>query len=469
MTHSEQDAYFWKRLLFSAVPLILLLAVFARWVLLDAPENMEALLAAALSVFLFSLIIVRLIPGLMLAWSGAPELDVHAHDGKRSNRRHTLHPFFKIVFALIGFRLLLFAIAYLIFLAKNGYAGGIFDLIGIWNDSASDSVRYLYLAEHGYVAEGETQYFLVLLPLYPFLVRAANYIFENYLVSGLFISNLCAVFAGYFLYELALIDADKASAKRALKFLCLLPAAFLFSAPLSDSLLLMLSAAAMLLARRKCYPAACVVGFFAAFTQLSGILLILPIAVELIADIVRDRQDGNEGSQFVLACVVNVAALLLIPLGFGLYCYVNYHISGDAFRFAAYQQTYWQQSPVHFFQTVAWQVNELLSAAADGQRSLLLGLWTPNLLFAFGSLVCVLVAAPRLRSSYTLYFLAYFSLVLGMTRQFSVPRYLTAAFPLAISLGQITRKKWLNVLLTLLFSIGLLLYLYAFVMRWNVY
>ena len=84
----------------------------------------------------------------------------------------------------------------------------------------------LYEVITGYVNTGDDRLLIVFLPLYPYLVRGLNFIVDNYLVSGLIVSNLCWVFAAYLFYELALMDTDKKGALRALKYLCILPASF---------------------------------------------------------------------------------------------------------------------------------------------------------------------------------------------------------------------------------------------------
>ena len=49
---------------------------------------------------------------------------------------------------------------------------------------------------------------------------------------------------------------------------------------MSDSLFLLLTVACVYLARRKLYAAACVVGFFASFTRIPGVLLLALRAIE---------------------------------------------------------------------------------------------------------------------------------------------------------------------------------------------
>ena len=90
----RQDKQYWKRVLFTSVPLIVLFAVFARWVLVSAPSDPLAILAASASAFLFAWMGIRFIPQWMAAWSRAPVLPARPMEGKRSGRSANLHPFF---------------------------------------------------------------------------------------------------------------------------------------------------------------------------------------------------------------------------------------------------------------------------------------------------------------------------------------------------------------------------------------
>ena len=161
--------------------------------------------------------------------------------------------------------------------------------------STPDSRHYLSLAEHGYQTTGNERLLLVFFPFYPLLVRVCNYIFQNFLVSGLFVSNVMFLFAGYLLYELALLDTDRRGALRAVKYLCILPASCLFCAPMSDSLFLFLTVAGIYLARKKQYVFASILGFFSALTRLPGVLLFAPVCFELVGDLIREHRAGASG------------------------------------------------------------------------------------------------------------------------------------------------------------------------------
>jgi hypothetical protein len=465
---NKQSDWFWKRVLFTSVPLIVLFAAFAEWVFTKAPRDPLAVIAAAASAFLFALLGIRFIPQWMAAWSRKPWLPVREQEGKRSARKQRMHPMLQLVFYLALFRVLLFALTYALSLINGEYAGGLLDSLGIWNQLGTDSQHYLTIAQDGYVSIGDDRLLIVFFPLYPYLMRLVHYVFENYLVSGLIVSNLCWVFAAYLLYELALLDTDKKGALRALKYLCILPASFLFSAPLSDSLFLLLSVACVYAVRKDLYPVAGLVGFLAAFTRMPGVLLLAPAAFELVGKIIRERPTQGKSEKWGLRMAGNALSLLFIPAGLLLYFYVNQRVTGSATMFLTYQREHWHQQLGWFFGTMATVVSSATGSFADNTQ-MLLGLWLPNIVFLFASLGIVIGAQNKLRASNVAYFIVYYAVCMGATWLLSAPRYLTAAYPLALALGAITEKKSVDRIATLFCIALFFFYLLAYVNQWYVY
>ena len=470
MTKTERNNILLKRVLFTTVPLLLLLGVYTAWMLTAAPVELPAQIVAAAVTFLFALLGVRFIPQWMDAWSLKPWQPVRPANGKRSARRDKLHPFFQLVLLLVLSRLLLFVLAYALYCLREGYAGGMLDQINIWNRLGTDSRHYLNIAQNWYATTGNDRLLLVFMPLYPILVRVCSYVFGDYLISGLFVSNVCAVFAGYMLYELALLDMDQRAALRSLKFLCLLPAAFLFSAPLSDSLFLLLSVCCIYFLRKDRYVLCGLMGLLASFTRMPGVLLMAPVCFELVGQTIRESADArNRGGTLQRRGLIGrIGCMLLIPLGFVLYLMVNKSVSGDPLMFLTYQREHWHQQMGWFFGTVATQVNSAFGAASEAP-DMLWGLWIPNLVYLFASLALVAAAQKKLRASNVAYFILYYLVCMGATWLLSAPRYLTACYPLALSLGALTKNRWANLAATIVCMVLQGLYLFAYVNQWYVY
>lgn len=517
----------------TAAFLALLSALFAYWIFTAAAGYTAAsVICAGLTALLFGLIGVRCIADFLFSISGAPELDPATTLGKRSLRRAYRHPVSTLFLSIVLVRLLVFALAYAMLVLQKGYTGGIIDTMGLW--IKGDAPHYLGIAERWYVTEGDPRFHIVFFPFYPLVVRGINSLLHNTFAAGLFVSLASTAGAGVLLYELALLDLGRAGAKRAVAFLMLLPAAFLLSAPMSDGLFLLLSIAVVLLARKKQYVLATLLGGLAAFTRVLGILLLVPVAIELWGEVSRIRARGENTLGYALP---RAAALLLIPLGLAGYLYVNYAVTGDAFTFLTYQREHWSQRMGWFFDTAAYQADYLLKTFYTDKPAAF-GLWLPNLAFLLLTPLTVLLAArparkakvaaadkpapevdaaesvdpareaedeasskpeaeatsdpepadpvpetatepvpaseavlpaPRLRASYTAYFLAYYLIGMGATWLLSAPRYLTCCFPVSIALAVLAQKRAVKWPLYAVLLIAQLAYLWAYVAGWPVY
>ena len=117
---------------------------------------------------------------------------------------------------------------------------------------------------------------------------------------------------------------------------------------------------------------------------------------------------------------------------------------------------------------MATQVNSATVSFAN-DVTMRWGLWIPNILYLFGSLGIVIAAQNKLRASNVAYFIAYYAVCMGATWLLSAPRYLTAAYPLALALGAITEKKAIDRIATIVCIALFLVYLLAYVNQWYVY
>ncbi len=166
--------------------------------------------------------------------------------------------------------------------------------------------------------------------------------------------------------------------------------------------------------------------------------------------------------------VLRGLCMLLIPAGLAVYFIINKIVTGNPFQFMIYQSEHWSQNFGWFFNTANYQMHYALSTV-HADPNAFWGLWLPNIVCFFGSLVIMLLGQKKLRASYVAYFLAYFVSSMGVTWLLSAPRYLLCVFPLALAMGQITRRRRANALLTALCGVGQILYLAAYVAGYPVY
>ena len=326
---------------------------------------------------------------------------------------------------------------------------------------SADAYHYLCIARDWYLSEGELDRIvqLVFLPGYPIVVRVVSRIVRDYVLSGMLVSVLCFAGALCVFYRLVLEEYSADAARRAAVFLCLMPGAFFFFAPMSESLFLLLSASCLYACRKRKWLLAGLFGALAAFTRSLGLMLLVPLFFEFVSDLLHGKRDWVRG----------VCALLAVPLGFGAYLLVNYQVAGDPFQFMIYQREHWYQGLGLFFSTAGYQTRYALSAAADGKLDTLMGLWLPNLAAVFFAPAILLAGAKKLRASETAWAIAYYVIAIGATWLLSAPRYMAVLLPLPTALAALSERKSVRALLYVLLALANAYYLVMFALRRSVW
>lgn len=436
----------------SAAGLLALGGLYVFWCITERNVAFYGRVSALLCAALFALLCLRFVPGWMDSWRKDTDLP-------RNTGSEPPYMGLRIFLALLGFELSVILLVYLI-RCLAGLGGRFLNDLSFW--TCADSIHYLDIAGDGYLSEGSTDRLvqLVFLPGYPMAVRLMNVLVGNVLWSGLLVSALTFSLAGVVIYRMARLDMDHEGALRVLKYLCLMPGSFFFAAPMSESLFLLLSALCVYGVRRDKWLWGCLSGALAAFTRSLGLMLFVPAFFELVSSLVKSGKPKRPAGRF--------AALFLIPLGYAAYLGINYAVSGDPFKFMTYQSEHWGQRMGFFFNTAAYQLREAVSCAGT-DLPMLLGLWLPNLLSIFVSLVIMLLAAKRLRPSYNAWFIAYYVIAVGATWLLSAPRYMTVLLPLPMALSALTEQRRADDILTAIIAVLSLLYLIAFALRWQVW
>ena len=431
-------------ILISAGGIAVLAAIFALWCG-GVRYSAAGMTAAVISAVLFALVCLRFVPKWVDTWrDGEPDAPCLV-----AGPRHICVHIFA---AVLLWDVLIIVIVYIL-RRIFGNTDSFFEALDFW--TCTDSGHYLDIARDWYLSEGSVDRLvqLVFLPGYPVVVRLVTAVIGDGLIAGLIVSALCFAGANVMLYKLVLLDYGHETALRAVKFLSLSPAVFFFVAPMSESLFLLCTLGCMYLVRRGKMLPACLLGAYAAFTRSLGVVLIVPVVFELV-----QRR----------AKLKDYLCVLIIPLGFAAYCLVNYTVSGDAFKFMQYQREHWGQQLGWFFNTAAYQTeNAIYNFTAN--RINFFGLWLPNLLAQTLSLVLMLFAVRKLRSSYTAYFLAYFVVAIGATWLLSAPRYIAAAFTVPTALATASHDHRADWCLTTLSVLAGAVYLCEFALRWQVW
>jgi hypothetical protein len=185
-----------------------------------------------------------------------------------------------------------------------------------------DSVWFLRIAEHGYdAASGAASAFY---PLYPATVGVlGRALFGHYVLAGIAISLLAAFGSFLLLHRLAEERLGADGARRAVLYLAVFPFALFLQAVYSESLYLLLTLAAFVLAERRRFLAAGAVAGLALLTRPVGVAL-LP-ALGLLAWRERDRPRA-------------LASLGVAPLLFAAYPLYLWRAEGDPWAFVHAQR-----------------------------------------------------------------------------------------------------------------------------------
>lgn len=197
-------------------------------------------------------------------------------------------PAVKIFTIFLLWRIGLFIVAYLaiLFIPQFGnrfpYWDQILEPTGlpqwIWGFGNFDGVHYLRIATMGYES---SQYSQAFFPLYPKLIEVLSPVNMEF-ITGLILSNIFFVLTLFAIYYLFRIDSSHTKSLKSVIFLLAVPTSFYLGAVYAESLLIFLSVLSLIFIRKKEYIKA---GFFIALasaTKIFGLVLILPLIVEII-------------------------------------------------------------------------------------------------------------------------------------------------------------------------------------------
>lgn len=309
--------------------------------------------------------------------------------------------------------------------------------------SVTDAEHYMYIAQNGYAATGDAANKIVFYPLLPYLMKLLRIIFRDYTITGLIISYASFGTASAYLYKLMRFDYSDEKALDALLLLFIAPFGMFFISVHTESLFLMLSVMTVYYARKENWLAAAIIGFFAALTKSQGMLLIVPVAYEVIICCARDKKFHKKG-----------LFALLIPVGFLVYLCINKAFQGDFFAFVEHQ------AAAPWYNTAKW-ISDGLKTSYDvgiGYYSLSMILYWPQIMLFFVSIAFIFVGLyKKVRTSYLAFMGIYILVTYLQGWMISGARYVTSCFVMYIVMASID-NKYLKYLMYLV-SGGLTVYL----------
>ena len=297
--------------------------------------------------------------------------------------------------------------------------GVLFDQYETWQTlwNRWDATHYLRLAEHGYSAEGEGKFSIVFYPLYPWLVRAVAFVCRSYFWAALLVSGVASICAGLLLRRLVELDHPAKVARLAVWFLFIFPTAYFLHIGYTESLFLALVLGCLLAARMQFWALAGVLGAFACFTRVNGLLLAPTLLVEAWL-------------QYRITRRINWRWLWIAAtgLGFAGYLLINYRVTGDPFAFSPIMEENWYKKI-----TYPWVGIRDVWLRIPG-FNLQEGLF--EFVFIVFSFLCMVWSWITLRPTYAIWMTLNWLLVNSTTYVVSVPRYCLTLFPIFILLAR---------------------------------
>jgi Gpi18-like mannosyltransferase len=337
----------------------------------------------------------------------------------------------EIVAIILAIKIFSFILAPLSWLVlKNQFV----DVISLWN--RWDAPHYVYIAKNGYTAVGEGRYFIVFMPLYPFLIRLLAFFTKNYPFAAMLISNFASLLAGFYLYKLVKIDYSHPTAIKSVFYLSIFPTSYFLIAGYTESLFLFLTIGCFYYARKGNWLPAGVTGMLASATRITGLILIPSLLYEYLWQ--KSKSKSKLKSKYESKNVKDALFLCMIGFGFISYLLLNYIIWGNIFAFLEIQREHWFKHlapPWEGLLGALWSI----SWRDPGGKVLVGGAELVFGLFGLAGIIYAIIT--KLRPSYTIYMLLTWLAVASTSYWLSMPRYTLSLFPIFIILAIIGDKR----------------------------
>jgi hypothetical protein len=315
-----------------------------------------------------------------------------------------------------------------------------------------DAANYEHIAQHGYPTHGDLQELIVFFPLYPYLVRYLEYIIPSFLVAGLFISAVASVAAGYFIQAIVRFDGqDDAAASRSLWYFFVFPTAYFLAEPYTEALFMALILGSFYMARRGQWYWAGVLGAFATASRLEGMILLPALVVEALH---QKRWRGIDPKAL---------SLVLVPLGFLFYLYLNYYLHGDFFAFVHYEDIDWSHHRIWPWESLreAWL---WLKAPPGFNRTSIYELRLASTAIVAALL---LIGIRWLRPSYQVFAWLGLAMFLSTSFELSLPRYVLTLFPIYFVLARLGRNPEVHQALLTVSTLLMGLFYVVYIKSWG--
>ena len=202
---------------------------------------------------------------------------------------------------------------------------------------------YFAIAENGYGWSHDSgQQSIVFFPAFPLAVRGlATVLGDRFMTAGMLATLAAGLAAFIYLFRLAREMLTDAQASAATAFLAAYPFAIFFSVPYTEALFLAASLGAWFHVRRKQWLAGSAWGLVAGLTRPNGVMLSLPIAIEMFSTLRRERANGVQHTPATIISRLLVAATPAV--GLLLYSAYVYRLTGNPLQWLISQSGWGRQ------------------------------------------------------------------------------------------------------------------------------
>ncbi len=311
-----------------------------------------------------------------------------------------------------------------------------------------DAKPYLNISFHGYTYTPDVAFF----PLWPLMQHFGGLLLGgffpvSYYLAGLLLANICFYFVLVLLYYLVADEFEPATARRTLLYFTFAPYALFFFADYTESFFVLLCIASFLLLCRGGtldWWLAGLLGFLAALTRSSGLLLAIPYLVVYIQRFWLPSQRGQYSWRQKLNALLPI---VLIPAGILVYMLYLYSTKGSPWIFSIQEEMVWHR---HF--TLPWDtfIVSIEAFFKEAAPVFVLG----NLIYLIAAIIPFVVLSlgwKRLPLHYSLFALALAIFAISFPTYIpefepllSQPRYMMIIFPLTIILALWGKKPRFN-------------------------
>ena len=302
-----------------------------------------------------------------------------------------------------------------------------------------DAKYYADIAVAGYSYDPNATSTTAFFPLYPWVLRLGASLLgrvdtETVALLGLIVANLALFVALLYLVALIRHDLGASVARRAVSYVLVFPTTVFLSAVYAESLFLATAMGSLYHARRGEWYRAGLCGLLAALARPFGIVLVIPLAIELL----RQRPPLRAA-----------LSLALIPAGTASFFAYLWWQLGDPWLYVRANLT-WGRG-------FAWPWEILLEFARE---PLVVFGWyhsVVDLSFVVAMTVLAVLAWRRLPASYAAFASVGLLFTLSTKVWISTPRHALALFPLTILLAVYGERRWFHwawLLLSTILAIG---------------